>query len=42
MKQALSKFWKGVADFLGIHYTSAEEIADRVMRDLLEGLPHGK
>lgn len=42
MKQALSKFWKGVANFLGIHYTSAEEIADRVMRDLLEGLPHGK
>ena len=42
MKQALSKFWKGVAEFLGIHYTSAEEIADRVMRNLLEGLPHGK
>ena len=38
VKQALSKFWKGVADFLGIHYTSAEEIADRVMRDLLEGV----
>ena len=38
VKQALSKFWKGVADFLGIHYTSAEEIADRVMKDLLEGV----
>ena len=37
VKQALSKFWKGVADFLGIHYTSAEEVADRVMKDLLEG-----
>lgn len=36
VKQALSKFWKGVADFLGIHYTSAEEVADRVMKDLLE------
>lgn len=38
VKQALSKFWKGVADFLGIHYTSAEEVADRVMKDLLEGV----
>lgn len=42
MKQALSKFWKGVADFLGIHYTSAEEVVDHVMRDLLEGFTHGK
>ena len=38
VKQALSKFWKGVADFLGIHYTSTEEVADRVMKDLLEGV----
>lgn len=38
VKQALSKFWKCVADFLGIHYTSAEEVADRVMKDLLEGV----
>ena len=38
VKQALSKFWKGVADFLGIHYTSAEEVANRVMSDLLEGV----
>mgnify|MGYP004546033887 FL=1 len=38
VKQALSKFWKGVVDFLGIHYTSAEEVADRVMKDLLEGV----
>ena len=38
VKQALSKFWKVVADFLGIHYTSAEEVADRVMKDLLEGV----
>ena len=38
VKRALSKFWKGVADFLGIHYTSAEEVADRVMKDLLEGV----
>lgn len=38
VKQALSKFWKGVADFLGIHYTSAEEVADRVMKDMLKGV----
>ena len=39
VKEALRKFWKGVADFLHIHYTSAEEVADRVMSDLLEGRP---
>lgn len=38
VKDALKKFWKGVADFLHIHYKSAEEVADRVMRDLLEGV----
>lgn len=37
VKEALRKFWKGVADFLHIHYRSAEEVADRVMSDLLEG-----
>ena len=35
VKRALEKFWKGIADFLHIHYTSATEVADRVMRDLL-------
>jgi hypothetical protein len=38
VKQALNKFWEGVADFLHIHYTSAEEVADRVMSDLLSGV----
>ena len=38
VKRALKKFWKGVADFLHIHYKSAEEVADRVMRDLLDGV----
>ena len=38
VKQALQKFWKGVCDFLHIHYTSAEEVADRVMKDLLDGV----
>ena len=42
VKMSLDKFWKGVADFLHIRYTSAEEIADRVMKDLLEGVdPRG-
>lgn len=38
VREALRKFWQNVADFLHIHYTSAEEVADRVMRDLLEGV----
>lgn len=38
VKLALDKFWKGVADMLHIHYTSAEEVADRVMKDLLDGV----
>ena len=38
VKEALKRFWKGVADFLHIHYTSADEVADRVMKDLLDGV----
>ena len=38
VKQALRKFWKSIADFLHIHYKSAEEVADRVMKDLLDGV----
>lgn len=38
VKDALDRFWKKVADFLHIHYTSAEEVADRVMKDLLDGV----
>ena len=38
VREALRKFWKGVADFLGIHFTSAEEVADKVLSDLLEGV----
>ena len=38
VKRALDRFWHGVADFLGIHYKSADEVADRVMRDLLSGV----
>ena len=38
VKRAIDKFWKAVAGFLHIHYTSAEEVADRVMKDLLDGV----
>ena len=38
VKDALRKFWKGVADFLHIHYKNADEVADRVMKDLLDGV----
>ena len=38
VKMSLDKFWKCVADFLHIRYTSAEEVADRVMKDLLDGV----
>ena len=38
VREALRKFWKGVADLLGIHFTSAEEVADKVLSDLLEGV----
>ena len=38
VKKALSAFWKGVCDMLHIHFTSAEEVADRVMKDLLDGV----
>lgn len=35
VKQALERFWQGVADFLHIHYTTAQEVADRVLYDML-------
>lgn len=38
VKQALRKFWNSVADFLHIHYKNAEEVADCVMKDLLDGV----
>lgn len=38
VKESLKKFWKGVCDFLHIHYNSAQEVADRVMKDLLDGV----
>ena len=38
VREALQRFWSAVADFLHINYRNAEEVADRVMRDLLEGV----
>ena len=38
VKDALNRFWKGVADWLGIHFTSAEEVADKVLADMLHGV----
>ena len=38
VKDALKRFWKGVADWLGIHYTTAEEVADKVLSDLLHSV----
>lgn len=38
IREALRRFWKNVADLFNIRFTSAEEVADRVMNDLLEGI----
>ena len=35
VREALGKFWNAVADMLHIHYKSADEVADRVLYDLL-------
>ena len=41
VREALERFWRGVADFLGIHFTTAEEVADKVLSDLLHGMKPG-
>ena len=38
VKEALTKYWKGVADMLGIHFTTAEEVADKVLADWASGV----
>ena len=38
VKVALTKYWKGVADVLGIHFTTAEEVADKVLADWARGV----
>ena len=37
VKDALDSFWKKVADLLGIHFKSAEEVADAALADILNG-----
>ena len=37
VKHALVKFWQGVADMLHIKFTSAEEVADKVLADWAKG-----
>ena len=38
VRDALRRFWQNVADLLHFRHMSAEEVADRVMRDLMEGV----
>ena len=38
VREALKRFWKNVADWFGIHFTTAEEVADKVFADLLNGV----
>ena len=38
VKEALTKYWKGVADVLGIHFATAEEVADKVLADWAKGV----
>lgn len=38
VKEALTKYLKGVADVLGIHFTMAEEVADKVLADWANGV----
>ena len=38
MNDALSRFWSKVCDFLHIHYTSKEQVADRILYDLINGV----
>ena len=35
MMEVLGNFWSNVAEFFGIHYTNKEEVADRILFDLL-------
>ena len=42
VKTALQKYWKGVADILHIHFTTAEEVADKVLADWAKGVKPGE
>ena len=36
--EMLEQFWHAVADFLHIHYASKEQVADQILKDLLDGV----
>lgn len=38
VKEALKKYWNGVADMLHINFTSAEDVADKVLGDWANGV----
>ena len=38
LKSILNRFWEGVAKMMGWKYTNANQIADRIMADMLNGL----
>lgn len=38
VKEALKRFWKNVAEWFNVHFTTAEEVADKVLSDLLNGV----
>lgn len=38
ISEAVNRFWKFVGDFFNIHYTSKEEVADKVFADLVKGV----
>lgn len=42
LESALKKFWQAMASFLGIHYESAEQVADQVLKDMLNEVSPAK
>ena len=38
VKSILNEFWKGVCDMMGWQYRNAEDVADAVLRDMLNGV----
>ena len=38
VRTALKRFWKGVAGLFGVHFNSAEEVADKILSDMLNGV----
>ena len=38
LRNAIEKFWRTIAEYLGIKFTTAEEVADRVLADIDRGI----